>query len=97
MTLETFCDLVWAEIWDDCPPLGDQARYRDIMVRLFIDGDEPDQITWVDDKGKTHRLSDTKAPSGGKASKADMAKLAEMHERIRQLKLGGQVASPDDG
>lgn len=98
MTLETFCDLVWAEIWDDCPPLGDQARYRDIMTRLFIDGDDPEQITWVDDDGKTHRLSDgPRRPKGAKPSKQEMDQLAALQERIRQLKSKGEVASSGDG
>lgn len=98
MTLETFCDLVWAEIWDDCPALGDRTRYREIMERLFIDGDAPENITWVDDDGKTHRLSDgPKRPKGSKPTKDQMAQLAQLQERIRQAKVNRGVASPGDG
>lgn len=98
MTLETFCDLVWTEIYDDCPALGDRVRYRDIMERVFIDGDDPSQITWVDDDGKTHRLSDgPKRPKGAKPSKAEFGQLAALQERIRQVKAERAVASPGDG
>lgn len=99
MSLSTFCDIVWAEIWDDCPPMGDQARYRDIMTRLFIDGDEPHDITWVDEKGKTHRLTDR--PAGGVRGKPTVTQMADLRALHDKLKSGReaakQVASTPDG
>lgn len=43
--------------------MGDQGRYRMIVTALFIDGKEPHEITWVDDKGKRHSLADQQAGS----------------------------------
>ena len=99
MSLATWCDLTWAEIWDDCPPMGDRVRYRDIMVRVIIDGDDPVNITWVDEKGKTHRLSNESSRKGAAPSKQEFSQLAALQERIRiaQEKAKGAVTSTDDG
>lgn len=99
MTLETFCDIVWAEIWDDCPPLGDQAQYRDIMVRLFIDGEEPRNITWKDAQGKTHRLTEPQPGRlGGKPNKATMDEARALHERLKAARAQArELASGDNG
>jgi hypothetical protein len=99
MSLATWCDLTWAEIWDDCPPMGDRVRYRDIMVRLIIDGDDPVNITWVDEKGKTHRLSNESRKPGQRPSQQQFSELASLQERIRiaQEKAKSAVASTDDG
>lgn len=54
MSLSTFCDLVWLEIWDDCSPMGDQHEYREIVHKLFIEGIPPWEIFYdgYDAKGK---------------------------------------------
>ena len=79
--------------------MGDRTRYRDIMTRLIIDGDDPVNITWVDEKGKTHRLSNESSRKGKAPSKHEFDQLASLQERIRmaQEKAKSAVASPDDG
>lgn len=100
MGLSTFLDIVWAEIWDDCPPLGDQAQYREIMVRLFIDGDAPHEITYTTSDGKTHRLSEPPRRRGvrGKPSKDQMDAARALHEQLKAAKAAATgLASPEDG
>lgn len=79
MTLQTFCDLVWLEIWEDCPPMGDHGQYRDIVTKIFLECKEPWEISYTtyDDKGKkvTKRLGPR--PAAGAApgsSQTDAAK-----------------------
>lgn len=99
MSLSTFCDLVWAEIWDDCPPMGDQNLYRELMIRLIINGEDPEKITWVDSDGKTQRLSSGPARKGGRPAAAEFDRLAELQERIKNIKAAAVegVASSGDG
>lgn len=84
MTLQTFCDLVWLEIWDDCPPMGDQSQYRDIVTKLFIECKNAWEITYqgYDDKGKkvTKRLATV--PVAGSTGNA-MADARALYERIK--------------
>ena len=40
MTLSDFCDLVWMELWDDCPAMGDQVKYRESLMAIFYEGRE---------------------------------------------------------
>lgn len=73
MSLRTFCDLVWLEIWDDCPAMGDQATYRDIVTKLFVECKNPWEIFYdgYTDKGKKVRKRLAPIPatlSGGKPS-----------------------------
>lgn len=99
MSLSTFCDLVWAEIWDDSPPLGDQSLYRDIMIRLFIDGDEPHTITWVDSNGKTQRLTSQRGHGTARAPSKQMLDQARaLHEQLKAARdEAKRLASADDG
>lgn len=103
MTLATLCDIIWAEIWDDCPPLGNHAQYREIMHRYFIVGEDPSKITWKDADGKTHRLSDgpKRAPGTG-PTKKEWDDLANLREQMRQAREAAaaqarELASPGDG
>ena len=41
LSLSSFCDLVWVELWDDCPAMGDQVKYRDALHAIFYEGKEP--------------------------------------------------------
>lgn len=101
--MEQFCDLVWTEIWDDCPPMGDQHQYRDIMEKLFLRGMEPWQITYetTDKKGKkvTRRLGTAPAKGIGlnppKNAVAQMQEWAERAKKLREAKE--QLGSPPDG
>lgn len=99
MTLSTFCDIVWAEIWDDCPALGDQAQYREVMVRLIIDGDDPATITWTDHAGKTRRLTEPQPGRvRGRPSIEALDKLRELHGRLNPRSGDGDgLASSGDG
>ena len=40
MSLSDFCDLVWLELWDDCPAMGDQVKYREAIMDIFYEGKE---------------------------------------------------------
>lgn len=99
MSLSTFCDLVWAEIWDDAPPLGDQGLYRDIMIRLFIDGDEPHKITWTDSDGKTQRLTNQRGRGTSRGpSKSALDEARALHQQLKAAReQAKQVASAPDG
>lgn len=90
MTLATFCDLVWAEIWEDCPAMGDQAQYRDIVTKLFIEGKPAWEITYdgYDDKGKKIRKRLAPRPSGSSSTGNATADARALFER---LKRGVQV------
>jgi hypothetical protein len=72
MTLQTFCDLVWLEVWNDCPPMGDHAQYREIVTKLFIEGKPAWEITYDghDDKGKKVKKRLAPRPVGGALSLA---------------------------
>lgn len=75
MTLQTFCDLVWLELWNDCPPMGDHAQYREIITKLFIEGKPAWEITYdgVDAKGKKVRKTLAKRPAAGALANAGPA------------------------
>jgi hypothetical protein len=101
MSLATFCDLVWVEIWDDVGPMSDHTQYRRIVTELFIEGKDPYDITYettvYDKKGKAKqvvkRLSEM--PSGAArsqrlVSQADV--LAEWKARAAELKAAKQAA-----
>lgn len=98
MTLSTLCDLIWVEIWDDCSPMANQATYRDIMVRLFLKGENPASITYKGSDGKTHRLA---APGTIAPSKDRMSEARQLYEQIKAAKTQAvdaeQVVSPPDG
>lgn len=80
MSLSTFCDLVWTEIWDDCPAMGDQAQYRRVMTELFLDGKDPSDIYVTDSKGRKKPLGSASEP-GSVATPADAAaQLARLRE-----------------
>jgi hypothetical protein len=97
MTLSTFCDIVWAEIWDDCSPMGDQAKYRDIVYRLFIKGDDPATITYKDSKGKTRRLTDRSPDITAPTPKDKLEAARALYEQVRQAQEASRVASDPDG
>ena len=80
MSLSTFCDLVWTEIWDDCPAMGDQGQYRRVMRELFLEGKDPSNIYITDSKGRKKPLGDPAEP-GSVATPADAAdQLAKMRQ-----------------
>lgn len=80
MSLSTFCDLVWTEIWDDCPAMGDQQQYRRIMRELFLDGKDPSEIYVVDAKGKKRPLGTAQEPGSIPTPTDAAAQLAKMRE-----------------
>jgi hypothetical protein len=86
MNLETFCDLVWSEIWDDCAPMGDQAQYREIVKQLFLDGKDPYEIWFetTDAKGKKKRQRLAQAPSRSSSGRRhDLQALRELMEQAQ--------------
>lgn len=85
MSLSTFLDLVWTEIWDDAPEMGDKVTHRRIMKELFIDCKDPYNITYEVTEYKhgkerkvTKRLADK---PGGQATKSDLDQLRELREK----------------
>lgn len=84
LPLFRFCDLVWAEIWDDCPPMGDHAQYHEIVTKLFIKCEDPAAITYKDHEGKVKRLGEGGSVSGASQSLKD--EVDAMYEQARLLR-----------
>lgn len=85
MSLSTFLDLVWTEIWDDANPMGDRSQYRRIMRELFLEGKPPHEIWYetTDAKGKkiNKRLSEAPSAEPGVIPKSAMDQAREMRQR----------------
>lgn len=98
LTLSDFCDLVWAEVLDDCPPMGDHAQYRDIVHKMFIEGLEPHDIWWTDHDGKSHRLTEPARKKGvsGRPSKEQFAAAAALQEQLRAAREAAKQAGGEE-
>lgn len=101
MSLATFCDVVWVEIWDDYGPMSDHITYRRIVTELFVEGKEPFEITYevttYDKKGKakqvTKRLSDS--PSQGSRAQrltSQSSVLEQWKARAAELRADKEAA-----
>jgi hypothetical protein len=88
MSLSTFLDLVWVEIYDDAPLMGDRQQYRQIMREMFIDGKDPYDIWYTDSKGKRKRLSSSPADSGAPVPKTAL----ENAEAWREMAIKAREA-----
>lgn len=106
MSLATFCDLVWVEIWQDVSMMSDIHTYHRIVGELFLEGKDPYDITWEVEEydkalkknvTKTKRLADQPtAATRAQQMKSGMAQLEEWRARSAQLKAEGVVASSPD-
>jgi len=98
LSLCTLLDIIWAEIYDDCSPMGDVHQYREVVSALYIEGRDPHDITYKDAKGKTRRLADAPASSGVRKGPSQSAHEAmrAMQERARELAEARKLASPPD-
>jgi hypothetical protein len=96
MSLCTLLDLVWAEIYDDVGPMGDQTQYREIVTKIYIDGQDPRTITYKDAHGKTKRLS-MSGGRGGSVSSGQLDQIRMLQEHARRLAEAQKLASPPDG
>jgi hypothetical protein len=85
MSLQTFCDLVWVEIHDDCSPMGDQAQWREIVTKLFIEGIPAWEITYegFDDKGKKVRKRLAPRPAAGSPTGSAVADARALFEKLK--------------
>lgn len=96
MSLATFCDIVMAEIWDDCGAMADQVQYHSIVTQMFVEGKDPSDIWYetTDAKGKKKmkRLSED-APRSGSTGRRDLGALRELME---QAKAAAQAPSETD-
>lgn len=103
LSVSDFCDLVWTEVWDDCPAMGDQHQYRDIMEKLFLQGMDPWNITYetTDKNGKkvTRTLGSAPAKGIGRTPpKTQVQQMNEWAERAKMLREAkNELASPPDG
>lgn len=87
MTLSTFLDIVWAEIWDDVSPMADRARWHKIIVELFVEAKDPYDITWKDHDGKLQRLSNQRPlTSDSKAASSETDQARQWQELLRRRK-----------
>lgn len=84
MSLSTFLDIVWAELWDDVSPMADRGRYHKIIVELFVEGKDPYDITWYDHDGKLQRLSNQ--PAATRDAKPDQSAVDTAREWMEKLK-----------
>lgn len=93
MTLSTFCDIVWMEIWDDCSAMGDQSQYREIVTKLFIEGVPTWDITFdgYDDKGKKIKKRLAPKPPGAGTGVTPADAIARARSLAEKLK-GGRLA-----
>lgn len=84
MPLETFCDIVWAEIWDDGPPMGDQAQYRSIVTQMFVECKDPSDIWYetTDAKGKKKRQR-LAEPGKDASGRRDLSALRALMEQAK--------------
>lgn len=88
-----FLDALWADVWNDCPPLGDHAQYHEIITKLLIDGTPPHEITYKDAKGKTVTLAPGPNSAGGVALTREEGRA--MMERAKALQA--ELQSSNDG
>jgi len=84
LSLSAFCDLVWLELWDDCPAMGDQAKYREAINTIFIEGREVGSVEVIGPDGKKHTIrAPGSAPSVGTPIPAHAMKaLQDMKAQI---------------
>lgn len=55
--------MVWVEIYDDAPAMGDRYQYRQVMKELFIEGKDASEIYYTDSDGKRQPLSERPSDS----------------------------------
>jgi hypothetical protein len=97
MSLSTFLDIAWAELWDDVSPMADRSRWHKIIVELFVEGKDPYDITWRDHDGKLQRLSNQRASTqDAKPTKDAIEQAKEWQEKLK-AKKPDLVASDNDG
>lgn len=64
--------------------MGDHAQYREIMTKLFIDGEEPSEIWYTDGEGKSHRLTEPqKRKVRGRPSKDLLDQARALQARLK--------------
>lgn len=93
LSFELFLSVIWAEIYDDCPPMGDHAEYRRIVTELFIEGKPAHKITYKDAKGKTQRLADAKPQIGQAVPKNTLSEARKIAEQLKQARLAAMAPS----
>jgi hypothetical protein len=83
-TVSAFCDVVWLALWDDCPALGDQHRYREALIDIFHHGGDAAPATVTDASGKVRRIPRRRGPAqiGGEIPQDALRQLAQMREAI---------------
>jgi hypothetical protein len=94
MSLSTFCDIVWVEIWDDVGAMGDRAQYHRIIEELFLEGKDPYDITYETTEYKngksvevTRRLSEAPSKAGrANRMKSEASVLEQWKARAAELK-----------
>lgn len=86
MNLETFCDIVWSEIWDDCSPMADLTQYRQIVTQIFLEGKDPHDVWYesTDGRGKKTRKRLAAEPARGAAGRRhDLTALRDLMEQAK--------------
>lgn len=82
VSLSAFLDMVWAEIYDDVGAMSDRYQYRDIVVKLFLKGEDPHNIWITDSKGKKTRMSANPRQRG---TKSELDALRALREQAIEL------------
>ena len=96
MGLSEFCDVAWAMLYDDCPAMGDQSKYREALYNLFYLGQESETYDVIGADGRKHTLTRPKRVSVDPHSplpSGAMTALAEMRAAI--VEAGGVVSTAD--
>jgi hypothetical protein len=98
MSLSTFCDLAWLELWDDCPALGDLSQYREVIEQIFLQGKPPTEVMWTDHDGKQRPLGEApKSDQLGSIPQTAIDEARALHQRMREMREAARVASSSDG
>lgn len=91
---------MWAEIWDDCPPLGDHAQYRSFVTQMFVEAKPYEAISYTDSEGKVHKLGGGSTGGSLKNAPASLRdQVAELKRKAEELRArkAERVASAPDG
>jgi hypothetical protein len=96
MSLATLLDIIWAEMWDDCSPMGDVHQYREIITQLYIEGKDPSTISYRGADGKVKKLTLTSS-AGGEPPQSARDEAKAMMARARELAEAKALASQPSG
>jgi hypothetical protein len=88
-TISDFLDVAWAALYDDCPAMGDQFKYREALHEIFIEGKEPGEMEFTDATGKVRKIPARRKVNidPHRALPRDaMSRLAELRQTVEAVR-----------